>query len=418
MAGMVLPLFLVVFVVYFDHNFASPALDSIARSLRMPLESGGYIIAVYSCSAALGAVLCGPLSDRFGRKAMLQWGLVAFGLCSAACGLAWDFTSMQLFRALCGLAGGVLISNAVAYVADHCVAHGDETQLAHAMGKVMSGVFFALVVGVPIGLFVTGLSDWRWPFVAAGVLGFALLWPVGRLPHIETGAARLLYLASLRQSFALGRPPERLLLLGIFAMQLLPMGLMVYVPNWFLRHGVSEPQLAVICALASIGSTLSAVYSGRLADGLGTRRLLVSLNFIMAVTAVAMVSVSFDVQVQSLLFALYSACLSARLAQMQAHGMKQVPLAERGRFSSLVNAAMQLGATAGVAGVAWGLRYFDLTLEGQGIRFIGMCAAVLLLLTGLACMALERGTANGQPDRSSHARHTGDAESLGITTRR
>jgi DHA1 family inner membrane transport protein len=396
MASMVLPLFLVVFVVYFDHNFASPALDSIARSLHVPLESGGYIIAVYSCCAALGAVLCGPLSDRFGRKAMLQGGLVAFGVFSSACGLAWDFASMQWFRALCGLAGGVLISNAVAYVADHCAAHGDEKQLTHAMGKVMAGVFFALVVGVPIGLLITGVSNWRWPFVAAGVLGVALLWPIRRLPHIETGATGLSYLASLRQSFALGRSPERALLLGIFAMQLLPMGLIVYVPNWFIRHGVSVQQLAIICALASVGSTAAAVYSGRMAERLGARKLLVSLNFIMAATAVAMVGVPFNVLTESLLFALYSACLSARLAQMQAHGMKQVPLSERGRFSSLVNAAMQLGATAGVAGVTWSMTHFQLTLETDGIRFIALCAAGLLLLTGLACLALER-----EPDLSA-----------------
>jgi len=54
---------------------------------------------------ALGQLLYGPLSDRFGRRPAMLCGLVAFAVFSGLCGMAWSIESLIAFRIGQGLVG-------------------------------------------------------------------------------------------------------------------------------------------------------------------------------------------------------------------------------------------------------------------------------------------------------------------------
>lgn len=62
--------------------------------------------------------LYGKLGDLYGRKIVLQGGLVIFLLGSVLCGLAQDMTQLIVFRAIQGIGGGGLMVSAQAAIGD------------------------------------------------------------------------------------------------------------------------------------------------------------------------------------------------------------------------------------------------------------------------------------------------------------
>jgi predicted MFS family arabinose efflux permease len=201
----------------------------------------------------------------------------------------------------------------------------------------------------------------------------------------------LSYGASLLRYFSFLKSAPHLVLLTLFLLQLMPTALTAYAPSWFIREGCSVPLLALVYCVASVGSVVSAMQSGAWAKKLGVKPLLIALNLSMALLAFLMVRVPFSLLTVTCLFALFSACLSARMAQMQAVSLQQVGLSERGRFSALISCFTQLGATIGIGGSAQMLSQLKLTLVPQGIVYIATGASVILVATAVVCLLMGSG---------------------------
>lgn len=82
-----------------------PALPTIARELATSSASVQGSLAVYFIGIAVGQALYGPLSDRWGRKPALYFGLGVFVLASIGCALANTPRALIAFRFLQALGG-------------------------------------------------------------------------------------------------------------------------------------------------------------------------------------------------------------------------------------------------------------------------------------------------------------------------
>jgi DHA1 family bicyclomycin/chloramphenicol resistance-like MFS transporter len=82
-----------------------PALPAIARDLETSAASVQVSLAVYFIGIALGQAFYGPLSDRWGRKPSLYFGLTLFLASSIGCALAADVTALIVLRFLQALGG-------------------------------------------------------------------------------------------------------------------------------------------------------------------------------------------------------------------------------------------------------------------------------------------------------------------------
>lgn len=158
-----------------------PALPDIATSLaiRDP-NHRQWIITTLITGIAIGSLVYGPLSDRYGRKPVLTISIGLFLLASLACTFAPSFEVLLAGRFCAGL---FVASNRVvtaSIVRDKF--HGD------AMARVMSLVFIVFMI-VPvlapsIGQLVLVVAPWRWIFGILTMLGaLMLLWIVVRLPE-------------------------------------------------------------------------------------------------------------------------------------------------------------------------------------------------------------------------------------------
>src|ERR671917_2589311 len=82
-----------------------PALPQLAAELEATPSAAQLTITACLVGLAVGQVVAGPLSDRFGRKRPLMIGLVAYALASLACAFAWSVTVLLILRLVQGLAG-------------------------------------------------------------------------------------------------------------------------------------------------------------------------------------------------------------------------------------------------------------------------------------------------------------------------
>src|SRR5262245_61312246 len=75
-----------------------PALPFIAEGLGATDAKAQLTLPTYFAGFAIGQAFYGPISDRFGRKAPLYFGLVLYGLASLGCALAPDINTLIALR--------------------------------------------------------------------------------------------------------------------------------------------------------------------------------------------------------------------------------------------------------------------------------------------------------------------------------
>jgi DHA1 family bicyclomycin/chloramphenicol resistance-like MFS transporter len=152
-----------------------PALPQVSDALHSNSATVQLTLTACLAGMALGQLLVGPLSDRFGRRRPLLAGMVVYVLATAVCALAPSAPLLVGFRLVQGLAGaaGIVISRAI--VRD--LYDGVEMARFFSTLMLISGV--APIVAPVIGGQILRLTDWRGVFVvctAIGVLLTAVVW--------------------------------------------------------------------------------------------------------------------------------------------------------------------------------------------------------------------------------------------------
>ena len=90
-------------IVVIDMTVLHIATPAISEDLHPSSVQLLWIVDIYPLVVAPLLVASGTLGDRFGRKRILLYGLVVFGLASALAGLAWSAPVLILARALQGV---------------------------------------------------------------------------------------------------------------------------------------------------------------------------------------------------------------------------------------------------------------------------------------------------------------------------
>jgi len=140
-------MYIIIIVAFLDTFIQLPIITPYSLELGASYALAGAIVAVYSFTNMIGNVLGGHWIDRFGRKKMLFTGIVTVFIVLLFYPLAQN--GMQLFfvRFFHGLAGGILIPAAFAYIGDLSVGK--------SRGKTMAftgaGIGIAAIVGPAIG---------------------------------------------------------------------------------------------------------------------------------------------------------------------------------------------------------------------------------------------------------------------------
>ncbi len=158
-----------------------PALPEMAEVLGiMEANDRQWIVTGYLLGFGGAQIVYGTLSDRYGRKPVLVFGLALYVLASIAAAFAGSFEAMMAARVLQGVGAAATRVLAVAIVRD-CY-HGRD--MARVMSLAMI-VFLAVPILAPsVGQAILWVAPWRWIFGVLTIFGaVVLLWVALGLPE-------------------------------------------------------------------------------------------------------------------------------------------------------------------------------------------------------------------------------------------
>lgn len=181
-------------------EFATMSLvPYFAHGLGIDEPTAGHVISAYALGVVVGAPLLAVLGARLSRRVLLILLMASFGLFNALSALAPNYDWLLFFRFLSGLPHGAYFGIA-ALVAASLVPANKRSQ---AVGRVLTGLTVATVIGVPFANWLGQAIGWRWGFgVVAGLalLTMALVWTFAPRDMPDKTASPLAELAALRNT--------------------------------------------------------------------------------------------------------------------------------------------------------------------------------------------------------------------------
>ncbi len=251
-----------------------PALPTIGRQLTTTSAAVQVSLAVYFVGIALGQAFYGPLSDRFGRKPALFFGLAVFILASLGCARARSIEALIACRLLQALGGCAPLVIPRAIVRDYFDERGSARMLSVLMLVMGLAPILAPLVGGQL-LIAFGWRSVFWLLSAYGtvVLLLAVLLlpeslPVQRRRRPAIGAVLAIYGQLLR---------NRIYMSHVVAGGLIFAGLLAYIagsPFVFIElFDVPPERYGLLFGMNAIGIIGASQVNRWLAGGGAPRRL-------------------------------------------------------------------------------------------------------------------------------------------------
>jgi EmrB/QacA subfamily drug resistance transporter len=157
-----------------DQTIVNLALPKIISDFGITVSAAGWIATAYILANAVFVPIWGKLGDTLGRKKVYIWGFSIFILGSALAGLAWNLSSMIVFRIIQSIAGSADYPTAMAILA---VTFKQGRERAQALGIWSSSFAAAVVFGPLLGGPLIDNFGWRSVFlvnIPIGILGMAM----------------------------------------------------------------------------------------------------------------------------------------------------------------------------------------------------------------------------------------------------
>lgn len=169
----VLPLCVLVvgsFMSVLDASIVNVAIPTMQTELGATAESIAWVVTGYSLALGVIVPLSGWLGLRMGQTTLYIVSIAGFAVASAACGLAWNLSSIVGFRILQAIPGGILPVVTLTMVYQLV----PKERIGAAMGLYGLGVIVAPAIGPTLGGWLVDSVDWRLIFfinVPIGILG-------------------------------------------------------------------------------------------------------------------------------------------------------------------------------------------------------------------------------------------------------
>ena len=162
---------LVVVLEGYDMSALGYVVPQLVEAWRMPPVAFTTALTAGNVGMFIGAVVCGWLGDRYGRKPVLLGCIAAFGTASVLTALVTDATQLTLARLATGvgLGGGIPV----------CIALVSDVSPPHRQGTLV----ITMITGVVVGNLAAGLTaarllssfGWQSVFIVGGVAPLLLL---------------------------------------------------------------------------------------------------------------------------------------------------------------------------------------------------------------------------------------------------
>lgn len=172
-----------------DRTVVNLAVPKIISDFGITVTTAAWIATAYIIANAVFVPVFGKLGDLFGNRVIYLWSFVGFIVMSVLSGLAWNFGSLVVFRALQGLVGAAIYPTAMSLIAK---SFTDPAKRGQALGLWSSSFAISAVLGPLLGGYLIDQFSWRMIFYINLPIGIAgLVMTLAYIPHdrpLERGA--------------------------------------------------------------------------------------------------------------------------------------------------------------------------------------------------------------------------------------
>jgi len=165
------------FMEMLDGTIIATALPQMAHSFHVGPVSLNIGMTAYMITLAVFIPISGWVTDRFGSRSIFSTAIAIFTLASVLCGLSSTLAQFILMRILQGIGGAMMVPVGRLIV----LRTAPREKLTQALAYITWPALSALVIGPPLGGFITTYASWHWIFflnLPIGILALilALLW--------------------------------------------------------------------------------------------------------------------------------------------------------------------------------------------------------------------------------------------------
>jgi MFS family permease len=286
---------------FYDLILFTFLLIPIGQELHLSNIDLSYILGASLAATALGGVLFGILSDRYGRKSVLQWTILTYSVGTFLCGIANSLEVLLFFRIITGLGVGGEWATGQTYVG--------ETFPAKVRGRygafMQTGAPIGIVLASIVGGFVTPLIGWRMCFFISIVPALLVVFIRQRLPESDVwmerkklGHAALELKNPFTAFTALFKAEHRRLFILCLILAIFDMSAYWFTYSWLPGYLHQQRQFSLVKSavwmlVTQAGGLMGYISFGFVADSLGRRPAYSIYSVIMAVGLI-MITVMWD----------------------------------------------------------------------------------------------------------------------------
>ena len=201
------------FMQVLDSTIANVSLPTIAGNLGESTDSGTWVITSFAVANGVAVPLTGWLMGRFGVVRTFCMSVLLFTFASFLCGIAWNLSSLIMFRILQGAVSGPMIPGSQALL----ISIFPPSKRSTALGVWSITTLVAPIGGPILGGIISDNYHWSWIFlinVPVGLFCAIVCWralakretPTRKLPIDTIGVAMLIvWVGALQVMLDLGK---------------------------------------------------------------------------------------------------------------------------------------------------------------------------------------------------------------------
>ncbi len=170
-----------------DFVILLPLGPSLMRYFGIGPSEFSLLASSYSFSAAISGVIYSLIADKIDRKKFLVFLTTLFIVSTLFCAFAPSFLTLLFARSFAGFFAGVITPVIYAIIADLIPYQ----RRGKAVGTIMASFSMASILGIPIGLAIADMTNWRNTFYFICIGGsLALLFNLLYLPSVPVNGTK------------------------------------------------------------------------------------------------------------------------------------------------------------------------------------------------------------------------------------
>jgi predicted MFS family arabinose efflux permease len=355
------------FAIGTDAFIIAGVLPEISTNLSSSLGATGLVVSVFSLAYAVGSPVVSSLSIRWRRSTVLIGGLGVFAFANLLSAASPTLGILLASRVLAALAAGLVAPASYALAA----TFGTSRNRGKNLAVIAAGFTGAMVLGVPIGVFLSQYGGWRGSLIFVAALGaiaaVSMLW--AGVPESQAQKAA----AALHDQLRVVAKTKTIFVLAPFLIwSIANFGLYTFIAA-ILRRSLPVTVVPFLLLLFGLGAVAGNFIGGVLSDRFGTRRPTISCLTLL-IFALAGIEFTNSSLVAAGVNMIAWAILMAALFTLQQQRAILVDPAQSNLLLALNNSALYLGASIGSAA-------FGMIISATSIEFLSPISAVAAALS-------------------------------------